>query len=190
MKTRQDFGWILSIGGILGFIAMTWQASERIAMLKNPGQALNCNLNPVIDCGTVLSNKLAAIFGFPNAFIGMIVFAMLAMAGFALLSGVKFTNKYKKIVFSLSLILILFSMWFFAASLYAIGKICIFCSVGWVVSIPIFIYSLIDLLESQKGKSVRIYYEWLSSNKLNIMIIWYLLMIMMFLFRFRDYYFG
>jgi uncharacterized membrane protein len=54
------YAWVLTLGGSLGLIAMTWQASERIHMLKNPGVSLNCNLNPVVDCGGVLGNKLAA----------------------------------------------------------------------------------------------------------------------------------
>ncbi len=187
---NKKYGYILSIGGVLGFVAMVWQASERITMLKNPDKALNCNLNPIIDCGAVLGNKLAALFGFPNAFIGIVVFSMLAMAGFALLSEIKFNTKFKKIVFGLATILIMFSMWFFAVSLYSIGKICIFCAVGWIVSIPIFIYATLDLLSDLKSKNSKKYYNWLFSNKYKVLIVWYLIMLGLFLLKFRDYYFN
>lgn len=187
---NKTYGYILSIGGVLGLVAMVWQSTERITMLKNPDKILNCNLNPVIDCGAVLGNKLAAIFGFPNAFIGIIVFSMLAMAGFALLSGVKFTNVYKRVVFALALILLLFSMWFFAVSLYSIGKICIFCAVGWFVSVPIFIYATLDLLSNKSTKKYKQTYDWLSKNKYKVLIVWYLILIALFLLKFRDYYFN
>ena len=189
-STNRAYYLILSIGGALGMIAMTWQASERIAMLKNPTAPLNCNISPVIDCGTVLGNKLAALFGFPNAFIGMIVFSMLALAGIAGLSGVVYTKAFKSVVLTLSTILLLFSMWFFGASLYSIGKICIFCAVGWVVSLPIFVYSLTDWLEDKKSGNYKKFYAWLNSNKMTVLVTWYIILICLFLYRFRDYYFN
>jgi uncharacterized membrane protein len=179
--------WVLTVGGLLGMVAMTWQASERISMLKNPSISLNCNLSPVIDCGTVLGNKLAALFGFPNAFIGMIVFAMLALAGIAGITGVKFTKNFKNVVLSLATILIMFSMWFFAASLYSIGKICIFCVVGWIVSVPIFVYSLISWLSDKKDSKLL---PMLQNNHLVIILAWYVVLFLLFLFRFREYYFN
>lgn len=188
--SKTIYSLILSIGGTLGMIAMTWQASERIAMLKNPSTPLNCNLSPVIDCGTVLSNKLAALFGFPNAFIGMIVFAMLAIIGIAGLCGVVYTKAFKRVILSLGTILILFSMWFFSASLYSIGKICIFCAVGWIVSIPIFVYSLNDWLKDMNTKGYKKIYVWLNSNKATVLLTWYVVLVCMFLYRFRDYYFN
>lgn len=181
---------ILSIGGILGMIAMTWQATERITMLKKPTAPLNCNLSPIIDCGTVLGNKLAALFGFPNAFIGMIVFAMLALAGIAGLCGVVYTKSFKSVVLTLSTILVMFSMWFFGASLYSIGKICIFCAVGWVVSLPIFVYSLLDWLKDRKTIRLKNVYSWLNTNKTMILIVWYVVLGCLFLYRFRNYYFN
>ncbi len=184
--TRLHY-WVLSVGGVLGMVAMTWQASERISMLKNPTASLNCNLSPVIDCGTVLGNRLAALFGFPNAFIGMIVFAMLALAGIAGLTGVKYTEGFKKVVLALSTILILFSMWFFTVSLYSIGKICIFCAVGWVVSVPIFVYSLIGWLSDKKDSKLL---KVLQNNHLVVILAWYVVLFLLFLFRFREYYFN
>lgn len=184
------YHWILALGGFAGIVAMTWQATERIAMLKNPTAPLNCNISPVIDCGTVLGNKLAALFGFPNAFIGMIVFAMLTLAGIAGLSGVVYTKIFKSVVLTLSTILLLFSMWFFGASLYSIGKICIFCAVGWIVSLPIFVYSLNDWLKDKKTGGYKNFYVWLNSNKITVLVTWYIVLICLFLYRFRDYYFN
>lgn len=171
-------------------IAMTWQASERIAMLKNPGAILNCNLNPIIDCGTVLGNKLSALFGFPNAFIGMIVFAMLALSGLFMLVGTKPNKAYRNIVMILSTILLGFSVWFFSVSLYIINKICIFCVVGWVVSIPIFIYSFANWAVAAKNKSLQKAGSFVQKNHINIIVVAYAVMLAMYLLKFQDYYFG
>jgi len=191
-KLQKIYAWILTVGGLAGAVAMTWQASERITMLKNPGKILSCNLNPIVDCGTVLGNRWAALFGFPNAFIGMIVFAALALSGVLLLTGNKSNRQFKNVILGLSTTLLLFSMWFFGTSLYVIGKVCIFCFVGWVVSVPIFLYGLLYWLEDKPKKS-----GWLSKlqtflvkNHVNILAVWYLLMLVLYLINFRSYYFG
>lgn len=187
------YSWVLAVGGTLGLIAMTWQASERIHMLKNPGVALNCNLNPIVDCGGVLGNKLAAVLGFPNAFLGMIFFAILASSGLMLLSGGVFQKWYRHFVMAVATILMLFSVWFFGVSLYILGKICIFCVVGWVVSVPIFWYSLIYFLQNtQKKRSTNFqkFTDFIARHHIDIVAVTYVVMIVLYLIRFREYYFG
>lgn len=169
-------------------VAMTWQASERISMLKNPTAPLSCNLNPVIDCGSVLNDRLAALFGFPNAFIGMIVFGMLLLSGLFLLTGTKITRSFATIVLILSTILLGFSFWFFGVSLYIIEKICIFCLVGWIASIPIFTYSFQQWLSiSNKYNKLQTFF---TKNHLNIIIVVYLIMTALYFLKFQEYYFG
>ena len=186
-KLSKIHAWVLTLGGLGGMIAMTWQASERISMLKNPTAPLTCNLNPIIDCGSVLNDKLAALFGFPNAFIGMIVFSMLLLSGLFLLTGTKISRSYATIVVILSSILLGFSVWFFGVSLYVIQKICIFCLVGWIVSIPIFVYSLQQWLSlGTKSKKLKTF---LTKNHLNIIFFVYLVMAMLYFLKFQEYYF-
>ena len=134
------YPWLLVGGSLIGLVASVWQAAERIQMLKHPGVALSCNLNPVIDCGTVLGNRWASLFGFPNAFIGIAIFAMLLMAGVALATGTKPSKGFQRVLLAISIVLILFALWFFGMSLYVIGKVCIFCLFIWAVSVPIFWY--------------------------------------------------
>lgn len=191
-ENRLDrvWAWVLSLGGMAGVVAMTWQASERISMLKNPTAPLNCNLNPVIDCGSVLNDRLAALFGFPNAFIGMIVFAMLMLSGLFMLGGTKPNRTYRLIVMLLATVLMGFSAWFFGVSLYVIGKICIFCLVGWLASVPIFVYSLHSWLGDAKKSWLVRARSFITKNHLGIIIATYLIMLAMYLMKFQDYYFN
>lgn len=192
-RIERAYSYILSVGGTIGLIAMTWQASERILMLKNPGLSLSCNINPIVDCGGVLDNQLAAVLGFPNAFLGMIFFSILAVSGLVLLSGGKFTSWYRHFVMAVSLILILFSVWFFGVSLYVLGKICIFCVVGWIVSVPIFWYGLLYYLQSATGgvkQSIRQFTKFGVKHHIDIVVLTYAVMIALFLMRFKDYYFS
>lgn len=191
-KLQKIYAWILAVGGLAGMVAMTWQAAERIVMLKNPAKILSCNLNPIVDCGTVLNHRLSALFGFPNAFIGMVVFAMLTLSGMLLLTGNKPNRQFKNVILGLSTILLLFSIWFFGTSLYVIGKVCIFCVVGWVVSVPIFLYGLLYWLGDKPKKSGQLakFQAFLLKNHVNILVVWYLLMLILYFINFRSYYFG
>jgi uncharacterized membrane protein len=189
-KLQKIYAWILTAGGLAGLIAMTWQAAERIQMLKNPGGILSCNLNPVIDCGAVLDNRLAALFGFPNAFIGMAVFAMLTLSGVLLLTGNKPNRAFKHVILGLSTVLLLFSLWFFSVSLYIIAKICIFCLAGWVVAIPIFVYTLFYWLDNKDARGWRgSLRNFLVKNHLNVVITSYVIMAIMYFAKFSEYYF-
>lgn len=189
-RLQKVYAWILTAGGLAGLMAMTWQAAERIAMLKNPTAPLSCNLNPVIDCGSVLDNRWAALFGFPNAFIGIAIFAMLALTGVLLLTGNKPNHAFKHVMLALSTILLLFSLWFFSVSLYVIAKICIFCLVGWVVAIPIFVYTLQYWLSDAKGTGWQNKLsKFLSRNHLNVVISSYVIMAVMYFAKFNEYYF-
>ncbi len=186
------YAFVLALGGFIGLVAMTWQATERIHMLKNPDVGLSCSLNPVVDCVGVLDNKLSAVLGFPNAFLGMIFFAILATCGLFLLSGGKFNRWFKEFALGVSTILILFSVWFFGVSLYVIGKICIFCVFGWIVSVPMFWYGLLSYLQSTIKGSESLGGRILVFGKKHhaeVVAVVYLLMLGLYLFRFRDYYF-
>lgn len=186
------YAWVLAVGGSIGLIAMTWQASERVQMLKSPGAGLSCTFNPVVDCGAVLGHRLSAVLGFPNAFLGIIFFAILATSGLLLLSGGKFVGWFRYFVMAVSTVLMLFSIWFFGASLYVLGKICIFCVFGWIASVPIFWYGLLHYLQDSPkvlSRAATKVLEFGNKYHLEVIILTYSVMLTLFFIRFSDYYF-
>jgi uncharacterized membrane protein len=197
MKNSRDYSFlnkypkVLTIASFIGLVASFWQAAERVHMLKYPTVALNCNLSPVVDCSGVLGNKWAALFGFPNAFLGIVMFTILFTAGLLLWSGGEFTRKFHRLIMAVSTILILFSVWFFGMSLYVIGKVCIFCIFIWAASVPIYWYGLLYYLSlhaKQHGWKKQLL-RFGSKNHLFVVYAVYTTMIVLFLFRFSDYYF-
>ena len=189
---KKQYPWLLTGLSGVALTASFWQAVERINLLKNPGVPLSCDINPIVDCGGVMGHKLAALFGFPNTFIGMVMFSMLLMAGIALLLGVTLTQKFKNVVVGLSTVALLFSFWFFWASLYEIGKICIFCLFIWPASIALFWFSAqywLDGLEKPNNWQKKLH-KFTSKYRFEPIVTVYLIMFMLFLFRFRDYYFN
>lgn len=189
---KKWYPWLLTGLSGVALTASFWQAAERIKMLKDPSVSLSCNINPIVDCGGVMGHKLAALFGFPNTFIGMVMFSMLLMSGIALLLGVTLTQRLRSVIMTLGTIALLFSFWFFWASLYEIGKICIFCLFIWPASIALFWFSAeywLDGIEKpnnwQKGL-----HKFASKFRVEPIVSVYIVMIALFLFRFRDYYFN
>ena len=198
MKNSRDYQFlgrypaVLALASFVGLVASFWQAAERVHMLKYPMAALSCNISPVVDCSGVLGNKWAALFGFPNAFLGIVMFSVLFTAGLALVTGVEFSKRFHKIIMLVSTILILFSVWFFGMSLYVIGKVCMFCLFIWAASVPIYWYGLLYYAAThpkQHGFKKRLL-QFASKNHLTVVIATYAVMIGLFLVRFSDYYFG
>lgn len=195
LSNKQLNKWyprLLTLGSLVGLIASFWQVVERIHMLKEPGVSLSCNINPVIDCGSVLGNRWAALFGFPNALLGIVMFTILFTIGLMLLSGVELKRWFWKVLFGVSVMLILFSVWFFGMSLYVIGKVCIFCLFIWAVSVPIFLYGMEWLQVNnyfRKNVASSKLVAWTHTYQTEIVVASYILMAMMFFYRFRDFYF-
>ena len=191
-KISKFYPWVLLGGSSVGLVASVWQAAERVEMLKYPGKALTCNLNPVIDCGGVLSNRWSSLFGFPNAFIGIAMFAMLFMAAVGLLTGTKFSRGFQRMLLGVSTILILFSLWFFSMSLYVIGKVCIFCLFIWAVALPIFWYGKLVYFQNNPPRNLRLQrlFAWFQKHHLDTLALAYAILLILYFFRFRSYYFG
>jgi uncharacterized membrane protein len=191
-KINITYPQMLVGASIVGLVASFWQAAERVHMLKFPTEELSCNISPIVDCGGVLGDKLAAVFGPPNAFIGVVVFSLLLAFGIQRLSGGAWTSLVQKVVAVLSKLILLFSFWFFWVSLYSLGKICIFCVFIWAASVPIGVYGVRDYLKNQKKskglqKSIS---DFLDENHFKVVVGIYSIMIVLYFLRFQDYYFG
>ena len=90
LEPNRGFAVTLIWTGILGWIAAFSLVLERINVATNPSATLSCDLNPFISCKSVMLTPQAAIFGFPNALIGIAAFVAPIAVGVAILSGAKF----------------------------------------------------------------------------------------------------
>ena len=88
VKANLGLGWLLGVGGLIGFIASLVLSIERYKLLLDPSYVPSCSINPVISCGNIMSTSQAALLGFPNPFMGLAGFAALTMFGVFLISGV------------------------------------------------------------------------------------------------------
>jgi len=182
--------YILLIGGIVGIFCSGMLTLEKIELLKHPATQLNCDLNPIVACGPVINKPQASAFGFPNPFIGLVGFAVVATIGAGLLAGATF-----KRWFWLGLQLgatfgVGFITWLQFQSIFRIGALCPYCMVVWVVTIPIFWYSLLYNLRQKHIKLPKKYDSavgFLQRHHVDILIVWYLLIIAVILQHFWFY---
>lgn len=155
-RNYRQTAWILVVGGIIGIAASIELIIQKIAVLKNPDFVPNCDINPVLSCGSVINTEQASLFGFPNPVLGVAGFTVLIMFGALLFSGVVLP---KKLWLGLNLGAVLgmvFVIWLVSQSLYVIGALCPWCMVVWAITIPIFWQVTTDNLASKRlslGKS-------------------------------------
>ncbi len=136
-------GWVLTIGGAVGFLAAFTLIVEKISLIKNPAYVPTCSINPLLSCGSVMQTSQAEAFGFPNPLIGVAAFPVVITIGVLVLAGVRlprwgWLGLQTGTVFGL-----VFVHWLIYQSLYRIGALCPYCMVVWIVMITIFWYTLL-----------------------------------------------
>ena len=146
MKTEQEINsgsyrqtaWTLVVGGIIGIFASIELIIQRIAVLSDPDFVPNCDINPILSCGSVISTEQASLFGFPNPVLGVIGFTIVIMFGALLFTGVEMPRLMWLGLNFGALAGMVFVIWLVSQSLYVIGALCPWCMVVWAVTIPIF----------------------------------------------------
>ena len=97
-----------------GAIALASSATlvfERLQIFVDAGHTSVCDINALLNCGTVMRTPQAEAFGFPNPFIGLIGFSIVMTIAAAMLAGATFN----------------------------INALCLFCMIVWVMTITMFI---------------------------------------------------
>jgi uncharacterized membrane protein len=153
----RQTAWILVVGGFIGIFASIELIIQKIAVLSNPDFVPNCDINPVLSCGSVISTEQASLFGFPNPVLGVIGFTIVIMFGALLFAGVELPRSMWLGLNLGALAGMVFVIWLVGQSLYVIGALCPWCMVVWAVTIPIFWQVTTDNLASKKlslGKSL------------------------------------
>jgi len=186
-KGYRQTAWILLVTGIIGIFASIELIIQKIAVLKNPDFVPNCDINPVLSCGSVINTEQASLFGFPNPILGVIGFTVVIMFGALLLTGVVLPKAMWLGLNLGALAGMVFVIWLVTQSLYVIGALCPWCMVVWSITIPIFWQVTTDNLVSNRlnlGKSVS---EIIVTLKWILVGASYLIIIALIFVRWQDF---
>lgn len=129
-KRIRDDRWIffsMLVGAIISLIAAFVLSVEAIELARNPNAELSCSVNAVLNCATVGNHPSAALWGFPNSFLGLIAEPIVITVAIAGLAGIKFPRRFMfaaQIGYSLGFI---FAYYLFFTSMFVIQALCPWC---------------------------------------------------------------
>jgi len=127
LRRQYSAGMSLLIGSTLGLLASFVLSIESLVLAKNSQAVLSCDLNSALSCSAVAHHWSAAIFGFPNSFIGMITLPVMVTIAVALLAGAKFPKWFMQCAQVGVIAGLLFAFWMFGMSYLVIGALCPWC---------------------------------------------------------------
>lgn len=137
---RSGIGvWVVMLlSSLASLVASFVLAVEAITLAENPSAELGCDINAVLSCGTVGSSWQASVFGFPNAFLGLIAEPVVITIAIAALSGVRFKRWFMlaaQLVYTVGLAL---AYWLFYQAMFNIGALCPWCLLITVATTLVF----------------------------------------------------
>ena len=138
---RLLYGEML-VGALLSLVASFVLSVDAVALAADPATALSCNINAVVSCGAVGTAWQSSVFGFPNAFLGLVaepVVITLAVAG---LAGVRFPRWFMIAAQTVYLLGLVFAYWLFTQSMFVIGALCPWCLVVTLATTLVFVSML------------------------------------------------
>jgi uncharacterized membrane protein len=191
-RLERFMPWLLVVGGILGMIAAFIISYDKDQLLQNAQFQPNCDLNPIISCGSVMKSAQGAVFNFPNPWIGLACFAILITIGMGIFAGAKF-KRWFWIGLQIGTIFgLAFVHWLFFQSVYRINALCPYCMLVWVVVISTFWYTLLFNIQQKfivLPGSLQKAGNFARRHHLDILVLWFLI-ILAFILKHFWYYYG
>ena len=186
-RSYRQTAWILVVCGLIGLVAAIELIIQKISVLSDSDFVPNCDINPVLSCGSVINTEQASLFGFPNPVLGVIGFTIVIMFGALLFAGVELPRSMWLGLNIGALAGMAFVVWLVIQSLYVIGALCPWCMVVWAITIPIFWQVTTDNLASGRislGKSVS---EIIVALKWILVAASYLIIMALIFIRWQDF---
>jgi uncharacterized membrane protein len=175
---------------LLGFVASFALTYDKIQVMTDPGYAPNCNINPVLSCGSVMKTEQASLLGVPNTIFGLIGFTAMITLGVVMLTGSKINRRLWLGVQAAATVGVLFMHYLFFQGVFRINAICPWCFLTWMVTIPIFWYTTLYSLELFKDKlrgKLKTIASFARHHHADILGVWYLIIFLILLTKFWYY---
>ncbi|BAK38252.1 hypothetical protein MLP_52380 [Microlunatus phosphovorus NM-1] len=142
----RTVGWVLLVAGLVGFAAAFVLAVEKYWLLTNPFYTPSCSINATVSCGPVMTSPQAAVFGFPNPYLGIAGFAVVAAIGAMLLAGGRLAGWYAVGLQLGAVAGTVFVGWLMVQSLTVIHALCPYCMAVWAATFATVWYVTLDNL--------------------------------------------
>ncbi len=144
------------VSSLIGLVASLVLSIDAIRLAEDPLAELSCNISSTISCAKVGLTDQANLFGWPNAFLGLIAEPVVITISVAALGGVRFPRWFMlsaQVVYSIGLA---FAFWLFYQAYFVIGALCPWCLLITVTTTLVFAsMTRINILEGNFGPRVR-----------------------------------
>ena len=183
--------YLLIVVGVIGLICSFIISLDKLKLLENPNYKPICDLNPVVSCSSVMASKQGSVFGFPNPWIGLVSFALLITIGVGILAGAKFKRWFWLGLEAGIILGLTFAYWLLFESVYRIHALCPYCLTVDVSVITLFWYMTLYLIEKRVitlPKNLHRLADFARRHHLDILLVWFILLIAIILKHFWYYY--
>jgi uncharacterized membrane protein len=191
-RLNQTFPFIVLACGIIGLIASLILVHDTLAVSQNAHYVPSCNLNPVLSCGNVINAPGDKILGLPYPYYGIAAFSILIGSGAGMLAGAKYKKWYWLTFQVLMTIGTVGAYLLLLKSIYKIHSLCPFCLSVDVATTILFWYTTLYVFGLQdirvRNAKLNAVYFWVRRHHLDILILWFLLVIAFILKHFWYYY--
>lgn len=184
--------YVMILAAVVGIAASLVLSYDKMQVLADKNFQPECNINPVISCGSVMTTSQAEIAGIPNTFFGLIAFAALGAVAVALATGARFSKIFWKIMHVASAAGVGFMLYLFFQSVFRIHAICPWCFFVWLVIFPVFlgisVYTVReDVYQEPRSRFLRFIWMAVDRYAANILVLWYVAMLGILLIKFWYY---
>jgi uncharacterized membrane protein len=192
LNLKKIYPYILVICGTIGLVASLVLSHDTLAVAQNSHYVPSCNLNPIISCGNVINAPGDKILGLPYPYYGIGVFAVLIGSGAGILAGAKY-KKWYWLTFQTMMTLGTIGAYFLLLkSIFKIHSLCPFCLSVDVATNILFWYTSLYVIDTGiiviKNKKFKNIYNWARKHHLDLLILWFVIVIAFILNHFWYYY--
>lgn len=177
---QNSLPYVLLVGGVAGIVASFALTYDKIQVLKDASYVPDCNINPILSCGSVMSSAQADVFGVPNTIFGLVAFGMLIMFSLTLLAGATYKRWLWTAAQVMATVGMVFMHYLFFQGVYRIHAICPWCFLVWMVTIPTFMAITVHNIRAghfggRLPAAVRQITGYVSNHSVDILVLWYLI---------------
>lgn len=106
---------------------------EHLQIAKDASHVSVCDMNAILNCGTVMRTPFAEAFGFPNPYIGLVGYAITITIATAILAGARFSRWYWLCMNVGHVLAFCFILYLWFNTTFVIGALCLFCMIVWIM---------------------------------------------------------
>ena len=133
MRADKRYAILSLLTGILAFASSAMLVYEHLQIAKDASHVSVCDMNAILNCGTVMRTPFAEAFGFPNPYIGLVGYAITITIATAILAGARFSRWYWLCMNVGHVLAFCFILYLWFNTTFVIGALCLFCMIVWIM---------------------------------------------------------